>query len=59
VVFSVPGEVSVERKETAVKARGQATWETGGRGDLTEKTEAAAEGTRRRAQRKRPLQSKD
>jgi hypothetical protein len=35
VVFSVPGEVSVERKEMAVKARGQATWETGGRGDWT------------------------
>jgi hypothetical protein len=26
VVFSAPGEVSVERKEMAVKARVQATW---------------------------------
>jgi hypothetical protein len=37
VVFSVLGEVSVERKEMAVVARGQATWETGGRGDSTDR----------------------
>jgi hypothetical protein len=62
VVFSVLGEVSVERKQMAVVARGQATWETGGRGDLTDRlSEDCGSGrrTRRRAQKTRPLQSKD